>query len=72
MTQAAPVPTPAVPTLTAVTPSSGVTDGGTVVTIAGTNLPAVTGVRFGGVAPAYCRLIRNAVHRPAAVGRPAG
>jgi hypothetical protein len=45
--QAAPAP---VPTVTAINPSSGVTDGGTVVTITGSNLPAATGVRFGGVA----------------------
>ena len=49
ITQAAPSSSPTVE-VNAITPSSGVTDGGTVVTVTGVNLAAVTGVRFGGVA----------------------
>jgi len=36
------------PAVTAISPSSGTTDGGTVVTITGTNLAGATSVSFGG------------------------
>lgn len=49
VTQAEPPASPTVE-VTAINPSTGVTDGGTAVTITGANLPTVTGVRFGGVA----------------------
>ena len=42
--------TPPVPTVTAVSPSSGPTSGGTQVTITGTNLSGATAVKFGTVA----------------------
>jgi hypothetical protein len=38
------------PAITAISPSSGTTDGGTTVTISGTNLAGATSVSFGGVA----------------------
>ncbi|WP_179783920.1 IPT/TIG domain-containing protein [Rhizobium sp. AN5] len=41
---------PAVPTLTGVSPASGSTAGGTVLTITGTNLTGATGVTIGGTA----------------------
>jgi len=37
------------PAVTAISPSSGTTAGGTAVTISGTNLAGATGVSFGGV-----------------------
>jgi parallel beta-helix repeat protein len=43
-------PTPAAPAVTAISPATGSTTGGTTVTITGTNLAGATAVKFGGVA----------------------
>jgi hypothetical protein len=49
-------PTPAAPTVTAISPASGSTAGGTAVTIAGTNFAAGTTVTIGGVAATSVQL----------------
>ncbi|SOZ21551.1 hypothetical protein CBM2623_A150027 [Cupriavidus taiwanensis] len=59
------------PTVTAVTPSSGPTSGGTAVTVTGTNFVGVTAVRFGGTAASF--VVNGATSLTAtAPARPAG
>jgi IPT/TIG domain/Abnormal spindle-like microcephaly-assoc'd, ASPM-SPD-2-Hydin len=47
VTPGGPPPAPAAPTVTAISPATGSRKGGTLVTITGTNLVNVTGIRFG-------------------------
>lgn len=50
-------PPPAAPTVTAIAPTFGYTNGGTPVTITGTNLKGASAVRFGSVAASSFRIV---------------
>lgn len=63
---------PLAPTLTSLSPSSGSTSGGTVVTISGTNLTGATGVSFGGTAAASFSVLNATTVSAVSPARAAG
>ena len=64
--------TPAAPTVSTVTPSSGPAAGGTVVEIVGTNFHAATGVTFGGTAGTSLRVLSTTRIRVTTPAKAAG